>query len=128
MSNLLNSLLAGASGGGGGTGLTFEIVTTTTKVMGVNYEYVANNSSLVSLELPTIADAGDKIIIRGWGAGGWKLLQNASQYIKAGNSTTTVGAGGYIQSVDQYDVIELTCIITNNGWNAIFQQGTMTII
>ena len=43
----------------------------------------------------------------GDGTGGWKIEQNAGQYIKAFNIQTTTGTGGYISSTEVGDKVVL---------------------
>lgn len=82
-------------------------VTSTSATMSSGYTYIANNASLVTLTLSTLFD-GFKCVVKGLGAGGWKVAQLSGQ---TGHSTasqaTTTGTGGSITSTDQYDAIEI---------------------
>ena len=62
-------------------------VTGTSQSASVNAGYVCNNASRVTVTLPSTAAVGDTIKIIGKGAGGWKVAQNASQYIQFANVT-----------------------------------------
>lgn len=91
--------------------------------------YVANNVGLVTLTLPATAAVGDRILIRGSGAGGWRVAQNASGIIHIGSSASTTGVGGSVSSVNRYDCIDLTCIVANNEWVASgIQSAGLTIV
>lgn len=74
--------------------------TGTSATMGANTVNSANNGSLVTLTLPdsTSLDPGSFVEVLWRGAGGWKIAQNASDYIIFGDVVTTTGTGGYIQS------------------------------
>jgi hypothetical protein len=114
---------------GSASSLTFSEVTGTTQAMSVNSWYLVNNASLVTLTLPDTAALGSVIKITGKGAGGWKIAQNASENINFGNSTTTTGTGGYLQSTLQYDTIELVCTVANTTWTvSVPPQGNVTIV
>jgi len=101
-------------------------VTTTTQAASVNTKYIANNASTVTITLPTIATQGQQILIRGKGAGGWKLNQNSGQTIHGATDTTT-GTGGSIASQSRYDTVALECITANTDFIIISNRGTLTI-
>lgn len=101
-------------------------VSGTTQSMTTNNAYVANNSSLVTLTLPSSFSVGDEMIVMGLGAGGWKIAQNASQLINFGNAVTTTGTGGSLASQNQYDVVHLKCIASNT-LTVISAQGNITV-
>jgi hypothetical protein len=103
-------------------------VTGTSQAAAVNNGYIANNGGLVTITLPAIAAVGDIVRVAGKGAGLWKVAQNAGQSIRVGSSTSTVGAGGSIQSLDIGDCAELLCITANNSWVQLSGAGTYTIV
>ncbi len=74
-----------------GSGITFNDVTGTMQTMMPNNAYQANNSSLVQLTLPATSAFGDSLLISGYGAGGWTIVQTAGQQIIVGDEQTTVG-------------------------------------
>lgn len=88
----------------------YEEETSTSATLQVNTEYSANNASLVTLTLPATASAGDKIRVIAKGAGGFRIAQSAGQTIHHGTNSTTTGATGYIESTNQYDVLEIQCV------------------
>lgn len=112
-----------------GGGLTWSTVTTNTS-MSVNNGYVTNSGSQLQMTLPVTAAVGDKIHIKGLGAGGWIIKQNASQQIVVSSSSlTTSGTGGSAAANAQYDTITMSCLVTNNTWSmdVINSQG-LTVV
>lgn len=75
---------------GNGTGLTnvngalpWQVVSGTAQTTQPNMGYVVTNNSLVTLTLPTAPNMGDIVRLSGVGGSGWKLGQNAGQYVAA---------------------------------------------
>ncbi len=108
------------------SGIAWTNVTGTTQALAVNNGYVANNAGLVTLTLPATAAIGDVIQIRGNGAGGWLIAQNASQIIHFGSSPTTTGATGSLASTNRYDCVDLTCTVANLEFVCSGVQGILT--
>ena len=111
------------------TGFTFNNVTGTSDTMAANSGYLANNAGLVTLTLPASAGlaVGDILKIKGVGAGGFKIAQNASQKIRwASGSETTTGVTGYLQTTDQNDYIEIF-YVASNIFSVGSVKGTFTI-
>lgn len=100
-------------------------VTGTSQQMTSNAKYYSNNASRVTLTLPATCTIGDTIAVIGFGAGGWRVAQNANQVIH-GNSDTTVGTSGYIESQARYDTVFLDCHDPLN-WVVRSNKGTLTI-
>jgi len=108
--------------------LVWNEVTGTSQSASVNNGYIANNAALVTITLPATATVGSVVRIIGLGAGGWKLAQNASQYIRWDESTvTTTGVGGSLDSTDDHDAVELLCTVTNNGWSVLSSKGNISV-
>lgn len=103
-------------------------VTGTSQTAVVNNGYICNNVALVTVTLPSTATVGQVVSIRGSGAGGWKIAQNASGQINVGTSATTAGVGGSVASSNRYDCVDLICITANNIWVANGIQGNLTIV
>lgn len=122
-----NTLDLSASGGGG-TGITWNEVTGTSQAAAVNNGYIANNASLVTITLPDTAAVGSIVRIAGKGAGGWRLAQNASESINFGSSVTTTGAGGYLEFTNQYDAVEVLCIVADTTWVVLSSVGNLTVV
>jgi hypothetical protein len=109
-------------------GIAWTEVTGTSQAMAVDSGYIANNAGLVTLTLPATAAVGDRVRIAGKGAGGWKCAQNAGQTINFGNTATTVGTGGSIDSTNQYDALELLCITANTTWVTLSSVGNLNVV
>lgn len=116
------SITINASSGG----LTWNAATTDTNMVAGNAYIAANNVSLVTLTLPDPQQIGDMLQIVGFGAGGWKIAQNAGQTIHFGSSATTTGVAGFLQFVDQYDCITLVAV-NSNQWVAYGAIGNITV-
>lgn len=93
----------------------WSIVTAATNAV-VNGAYITDSATQIVLTLPASAAVGTSISVAGLGAGGWRIAQNASQYIRVGTAVTTVGVAGYVEAFDRYDSIQLICIEADLGW------------
>lgn len=114
---------------GTGSGIGWTEVTGTTQAMVADNGYVANNGALVVFTLPATAAFGTVINLVGKGAGGWRIDQNASQNIRVGSVSSTVGTGGSVASTNRYDSIELLCTTANTTWTVLGgPQGNLTIV
>ncbi len=112
----------------GATGITWTSVAGTTQAMAVESGYVTTNASLTTLTLPATAAFGTIIYISGFGAGGWKVAQNASQQINVGDLASTSGTSGFIASTNQFDSIALLCAVANTNWVSLTgPQGNITV-
>lgn len=114
---------------GSGSGIGWNNVTGTSASMAADSGYVANNAGLVTLTLPATAAFGTALSVVGLGAGGWTIAQNVGQSIIIGNVTSTVGVGGSVASSNQYDSLNLICVVANTTWAATGgPQGALTIV
>lgn len=94
-----------------------------------NYCYVCNNdTSRVSIVLPTTSAVGDKIELIGAGLGGWGIDQNDGQTVRIGDVVTTPGSGGHIRSGTQFECITIRCLVANLHWIAVSVVGNPTVI
>lgn len=127
---------SGLTGGGsaplGGSvtlslGNTFNEVAGISQQMSANNSYSADNAAQVDLILPVTASVGDKIEIFGKGAGGWRVTQNAGQEIIIGESSSTIGIAGMVESTNQYDILILRCITANNRWLGYCPSGNLLV-
>jgi hypothetical protein len=109
------------------TPLAWSEITAATKTIVVNEGYIANRGTLITFTLPATASVGDEFAIAGIGAGGWKVAQNASQYIILEGSTSTVGVGGSLDSADASDCVEVICTVTNVGFTVRNGAGSPTV-
>lgn len=105
------------------------VVTGTTQAISGtrNTIYIVDNAALVTLTFAATFAAGIGCKIRGKGAGGFKIAQNASQQVLSVGGDTTEGTGGYIQGA-QKETIDIDCITANTGFLVSNVNGNMTII
>lgn len=95
-------------------GVTWVDLTSASVTMAANTGYVIDNgSNLVTLTLPSTAAFGTIYAIAGYSSGGWKLGQEAGQIIHYGSHVTTSGTAGYLEFTNEYDSIELICVVAN---------------
>jgi len=112
----------------GGGGVTWSEVTGTTQALVVNNGYITNNVAQVVCTLPDTAALGSVIRLCGKGAGGWRISQNAGESIIWNESNiTTVGVGGYLSSVDDYDAVEIVCTVADTTWTVVSSKGNLDI-
>lgn len=111
----------------GGTGISWEEAGTPTKQMEVNKGYVPTSSNQVVFTLPELAAIGNVVRISGYGEGGWKVLQHNAVEIFLGDTATTEGTSGYLESTQRRDSIELVCVQTNLKWNVVSSIGNIRI-
>lgn len=123
---LINNVLNIPQYSGGGTGITWNEVTTTSQSLAIANGYVMNNASQVIGTLPASAVFGSVIRIVGKGAGGWKVTQNAGQTIHFDGNNTTTGTGGSLNSQSTFDCIDLLCITANTDWVVTSSIGNIT--
>lgn len=109
----------------GGTTWT---VHTTNATLTTNSGNIANNASQLILTLPTTAAVGSTVEVVGLGAGGWRIGQNASEKIYFGNTTTTTGTGGYIESTHSKDAVRLVCVVADTEWSVVSSVGIINIV
>lgn len=108
--------------------ITWTPETTAFAIAGGN-GYICNHAvTRVVGTLPATAAVGDVFEITNIGAAGWKIAQNASQYINFGNSTTTVGTGGSLESSAIGDSVRLVCIETDNGFQLLSSVGNIDLV
>ncbi len=110
-----------------GGGLGWTEVTGTTQAMSVNMGYIASNSALVTLTLPTTAAIGSTIVIAGKGSGGWLIAQNSGQTIYFGNQNTTTGASGSLASTNRRDSLTIVCVTADTDFQVVDAVGNITV-
>ena len=118
------------AGGGGGGGLTWEVTTVNDSIV-EGEGYHANKGTLLTMTLPATGAIGDTFAITNMNiAVGWRIAQNANQYIRFGNQLTTVGVGGYLESTALGDSVELVCNVSgaSTGWIVVQSVGNITIV
>jgi hypothetical protein len=112
------------------TGLIWSEVTVDASFT-VNTGTIANKAGLLTMTLPATAALGDIIEITNINtAVGWRIAQNANQYIRAESTLTTTGVGGYLEATALGDSVKLVCIVAgaSTGWQALSMVGNLTIV
>lgn len=109
-------------------GITWSVITADQNAAADN-GYICNKAGVLTLTLPASCAAGKTIRVTGINtSNGWKLAQNAGQTIYWDESTaTTTGAGGYLQSSDKYDAVEIVCSVTDTSFVVVSSKGNITI-
>jgi len=111
-----------------GGGFPWTVVTGTTQALAVDNGYIGNNGTGITYTLPSTAAVGSVIKITNIGAGLATIAQNASQSINVVGSTTTVGAGGSLVATQQFDSIDLVCVVEDLTFNVLSLTGSWTIV
>lgn len=100
------------------TGLSWNNSTgSTTFTATVNNGYIINTAGTTTVTLPTTAPVGSLVAIQG-SAQQWVLAAGAGQTIQMGSSATSTA--GTLASVNQYDCVEVICIVANTTWAVRF--------
>lgn len=108
---------------GGGSNWVDQTTATVTMVSNTGYTADAG-ASLITFTLPTTSAIGDYVEINGKAAGLWIIAQAAGQQIQISPDATTLGVGGSLASVNQYDCVRLRCVVANTIWVVVSQQST----
>jgi len=112
-----------------GGALTWSIKTSDLNPMVVDSGYIANKAGLLTFTLPTTCAVGKVMRVTGMNtAVGARIAQSANQLIHFGISTTTLGAGGYIESTNIHDSVELVCCVTDLEFIVVSSTGNWTIV
>lgn len=118
VANASGSITVSATGGG----VAWVSIAGTTQAAAVNTGYIVANASQTTITLPATAAIGDTVKVRGLGAAGWILAANTGQTIKY--ITATTSSAGSLTSAEQYDNIEVTCIVANLTWTVAYAATT----
>jgi hypothetical protein len=110
VANSSGSITISATGGGIG----WSTIAGTSQAAAINTGYIIGNASQTTVTLPGTAAVGSVVAVAGQGAGGFLLAANTGQTIKFAGSTTT--SGGSLTSAEQYDYIQVVCIVANTTW------------
>jgi len=108
-------------------------VTGTASAMTAGSGYITNNTSLVTLTLPTAAAQGSLLRVVGLGTGGWRIAQNTGQQIHYLGQSTTVGETGRIdaeltQTSSSKACMTMVCVVPNTTWVVNASVGTVNIV
>lgn len=104
-------------------------VITTSQTAAVNNGYFINSVGSMNLALPAASAVGDVIeaIVVSNGST-LNITQAAGQQIFFGNTNTTLGAGGSLQSTSIGDAIKLVCRTANTVWYVVSSIGNFNVI
>lgn len=109
--------------------MTWSIKTADLDPMVINNGYIANKAGLLTFTLPATSVVGAVLRVTGMNtAVGWRIAQRANQIIHWSNTlVTTTGAGGYLESTDKYDAVEIVCSVADLEWVVLSSKGNITI-
>lgn len=120
--------ISGASTGGGGGSLTYNMITSSTTAS-ANHAYVVNSSNFVAIDLPSTCAVGDRVKAIGIGTGGWKLAVTSDQTIidpltrNEGYAVYSRGPHYPYEKIESetIDIVELICVVENSKWLISYQ-------
>jgi hypothetical protein len=118
------------SGGSSASPFAWTKVTGATAIT-LNSGYLTSGVSgggRVTLTLPTSAELGSYFKASSINASGFKIAQNSGQVIYFGDTSSTVGSGGYIQSTATRDSVEIVCIGTNFEFQVVSSVGNINLV
>lgn len=107
------------------TGTQIVEIAGTSQQASANTIYIPHNTSRTTITLPLEANApvGTLVQVVGEGSGGWRIAQNASQFIVGvGSFQTTAGTTGYIESQEANCTVTLRKTLANK-WTVTSSQG-----
>lgn len=111
-----------------GEGVVWSIITAN-QTAAVNNGYFCNKASALSLALPTTSALGDVIEVNNINTAlGILITQAAGQQIFIGNTNTTSGATGTLQSSALGDSLKLVCSTANLTWRVVSMIGNWTFV
>src|SRR5439155_7593944 len=116
----VNGTVTATSFSGSGAGLTgiggtipWQTVAGTSQQAQPNTGYVVTSASQPTITLPTAPNIGDLTRVTGAGAGGWKIAQNANQFVSSAN---LVGNSGAVWTARD----------SNGNWNSVASSADGT--
>ena len=109
-------------------GIDWSEETTAARALTVNTGTIANNAAQVACTLPTTVAVGAVFEIAGAGVGGWRVEQNALQTIQFGDTASTAGVTGYIESTLQFDAVKLVCITADTDFVVVSAVGNLDVV
>ncbi len=89
--------------------------------------YIIDWTGTVNLTLPTTFGIGNPFYVTSICNSGFKIIQNTSQQMRFGNTLTTGGTSGYIQSTSIGDSIQLVCTSGNFLFSVLNSVGNFII-
>lgn len=112
------------------SGLSWSVITADQSIV-AGSAYICNKAGLLTLTLPASSTAGDVFACTGINTAlGIKIAQNANQQIFFGTSSTTVGTGGSLASINIRDSLTAVCVVggSSSVWNIISSVGNWTVV
>ncbi len=107
---------SGNNGADGSAMIYTDLSADTTMLVGHIYRTI--DSAVVNLTLPATAVKGDPIVVQGYGVGGFNVLVGSGKVIHLAGGVDTLTSGMNLYSVNQYDRVELECVVNNTEWIA----------
>lgn len=98
-----------------------------TRALVVNQGVVGNRGTTITMTLPATAAQFSTFRFTQKGAGSIKIAQNDGQTIHFLGQDTTTGAGGSIESSNQWDAIELICTTADTDFGFLSGGGNWII-
>lgn len=108
----------------GSASFAWNAQATTPQTAAVNNGYIITDASIVTITLPVTAPVGSVVAVVGNGAGGWILAPGAGQTIKLGSQSASTS----IASTNQFDCIEVICVVANTTWVTRSAFGNLTFV
>jgi len=91
----------------------------------VNNGYIIDHgATLVTMTLPVTAPLGSIVAIAGNSSGGWVLAAGAGQTIKFNSQSASTS----LASTNQYNCIEVICVVANTTWAVRSSEGNLTVV
>jgi len=90
--------------------------------------YICIGGTDLLLTLPATSIVGDILAVTLDGSTSFTIVQGAGQQIRLGDSTSTLGTGGSISSLNQGDSIVLVCKQANTFWTCYGVTGNLEIV
>lgn len=93
-----------------------------------NTTFFAQDTLLVSINLPLQFNVGDEFRVVGSGTGGWQITQNDGQIIHSATGSTTTGVGGSLASGNRYSGVTLVGVVENVELALMYHEGPLTFV
>ena len=110
------------------SGVSWSTITAN-QALAIEHGYICvSPGGALTLSLPPVSSVGNIIEVTLDGATSFSISQGASQSIRLGNNTTTVGVGGSLSSSQQGDSLRMVCSVANLKWNVVSSMGNLTVV
>lgn len=115
-----------------GAGFSWHTISASQALAAENGYICISPGGALSLALPATSNVGDAIKVVLDGATSWQITQAAGQQIRVGSLTTTLGAGGSVQTTAQGDSIEIVCravgVAPASTWTTLNFVGSLNVV